>query len=150
VKHALKTVTWKFEDTSQSYPYAEHTSTIIHSPNDIYNSFKPLFTSQVKERFIVIWLSSSNRVMGYEIISEGLLNSSLVHPREVFRGAIIATCASIIITHNHPSGNTNPSKEDISITKQLAESGKILGIPVHDHIIFTDELYYSFMENNLI
>ena len=78
------------------------------------------------------------------------MNSSLCHPREVFRGAIVSTCASIIIAHNHPSGNIEPSQEDISITKQLVESGKIVGIPVHDHIIFADSTYTSLAERGLI
>ena len=88
--------------------------------------------------------------MGYEIITEGLLNSSLVHPREVFRGAIVATCASVILMHNHPSNNLEPSREDISITKQIVEAGKIIGIPVHDHIIFTNESYTSLTERGLM
>ena len=104
----------------------------------------------MRERFIVFWLSSSNVVTGFEVISEGLLNSSLVHPREVFRGAIVATCANIILSHNHPSGNTQPSSEDISMTKQLIEAGKIIGISVFDHIIFGDGSYLSFVEKRLI
>ena len=98
----------------------------------------------------MFWLNSANRVTGFEIVSEGLLNSSLVHPREVFRGAIVATCASIIIAHNHPSGNTEPSAEDLAITKQIAEAGKVIGITVHDHIVFTDDGYCSFAERGLI
>ena len=112
--------------------------------------FNFLFKDQVKERFIVFWLNSANRVTGFEIITEGILNSSLVHPREVFRGAIVATCASIIIAHNHPSGNPEPSTEDLQITKQIVETGKIIGIPVHDHIIFADNTYTSFAERALL
>jgi len=89
-------------------------------------------------------------MIGFEIITEGILNSSLVHPREIFRGAIVATCASIIIAHNHPSGNPEPSSEDIQITKQVTEAGKIIGIPLHDHIIFTEEAFTSFAERGLI
>ena len=74
----------------------------------------------------------------------------MVHPREVFRGAIVATCANIIIAHNHPSGNLEPSKEDISITKKLVEAGKIIDISVLDHIIFTDDGFTSFEERRLI
>ena len=97
----------------------------------------------------MFWLSSSNVVTGFEIISEGLLNSSLVHPREVFRGAIVATCANIILAHNHPSGNPDPSSEDIAITRKLVEAGKILDISVFDHIIFGDSIT-SFVERKLI
>ena len=149
-KHYLKSISWKFNDTSKTYPEITHNSIRIKSPSDVYDNFKFLFQSQVKERFVVIWLSTSNSIIGFEIITEGLLNSSLVHPREVFRGAIVATCNSIIIAHNHPSGNPEPSAEDISITKQIIESGKIIGIPVYDHIIFTDTQYTSFIEARLI
>ena len=83
-------------------------------------------------------------------MSEGLLNSSLTHPREVFRGAIVATAAAIIIAHNHPSESTEPSQEDISITKQIMEAGKIIGIPVHDHIIFAGDTYTSLAERGLL
>jgi DNA repair protein RadC len=149
-KHYLKSITWKFNDSSKTYPEVNHNNIHITSPSDVYNNFRFLFDSQVKERFVVIWLSSSNNIIGFEIISEGILNCSVVHPREVFRGAIVATCNSIIIAHNHPSGNPEPSNEDINITKQLVETGKIIGIPVYDHIIFADNKYTSFIEANLI
>ncbi len=108
-----------------------------------------MFDGQVKERFVVFWLSSSNQVTGFEVISEGLLNSSLVHPREVFRGSIVATSANIILAHNHPSGNLVPSNEDLKITKKLVEAGKIIDIAVFDHIIFGDG-YTSMIERGLI
>jgi DNA repair protein RadC len=98
----------------------------------------------------VFWLNSANKVVGYEVVSEDILNSSLTHPREVFRGAIVATAASVILAHNHPSDNIEPSQEDISITRQLVESGKILGIPVHDHIIFAGNSYTSLAERGLV
>jgi DNA repair protein RadC len=79
-----------------------------------------------------------------------LLNSSLVHPREVFRGAIVATCANIIIAHNHPSGNLEPSREDISITKKLVEAGKIVDISVLEHLIFADNGFTSFLERRIV
>ena len=109
-----------------------------------------MFEGQVRERFIVFWLNSANVVTGFEVVSEGILNSSVVHVREVFRGAITQTAANIIISHNHPSGNPEPSQEDISITKKLIEAGNIIDIKVFDHIIFTDEGYTSFVERGLI
>ena len=109
-----------------------------------------MFEGQVRERFIVFWLNNSNVVTGFEVVSEGILNSSLVHPREVFRGAIVATCANIILAHNHPSGNTEPSNEDIQMTKQLIEAGKIIGINVYDHIIFCEGAYMSFVEKRMM
>lgn len=109
-----------------------------------------MFDGEVKERFVVIWLSSSNNVIGFEIISEGILNASIVHPREVYRGAITATCANIICMHNHPSGNPEPSNEDIALTKKLVSAGEILDIKVFDHIIFAENTYTSFVEKRII
>ncbi|MDQ7815877.1 MAG: JAB domain-containing protein [Melioribacteraceae bacterium] len=109
-----------------------------------------MFEGEVKERFVVFWLNSANVVAGFEIISEGILNASVVHPREVFRAAIVATCANIIIAHNHPSGNLDASQEDIVITKKLVEAGKIIDIAVFDHIIFAEDTYTSFVSRGLI
>jgi len=144
----IRTVTWRFHDSASIYPHLTNQTLIISSPEDFFKHFLFLFQNQVKERFVVVWLNSCNKVSGFEIVTEGLLNSSLVHPREVFRGAIVATAASIIIAHNHPSGNAVPSQEDIAITKQLVESSKILGIPLHDHVIITNNSYHSMAEHN--
>lgn len=151
MKYAIRTVTWKFKEAIDLAPeFNGKPSVIIRSPEEIYRHYSSLFRHQVRERFVVFWLSSANKVLGFEVVSEGTLNSSLVHPREVFRGAIVATAAAIIIAHNHPSGNLEPSNEDIAITRQIADAGKIIGIPVHDHIIFTDDTYTSFAERQLI
>jgi DNA repair protein RadC len=122
----------------------------INSPEDFFGLFKPLLSEESKEVFLVAWLSAINRVQGFEIVSSGCLTSSLVDPRLVFRGAIIANCAAIIVGHNHPSGNPEPSSEDISITKQLIEAGKIIGITIHDHIIFSGNAFTSFAERGLL
>jgi DNA repair protein RadC len=116
----------------------------------MHEHYHTLFDNQVRERFVVFWLNSANKVIGFEIITEGLLNSSLTHPREIFRGAIVATAASIIIAHNHPSGNSDASDEDVRVTRQIVEAGKIIGIPVHDHLIFTDGTFTSLAESGLI
>jgi DNA repair protein RadC len=151
MKYHLRTVTWKFKDANETHPDLPLQKDLtITNPEDVFNHFKALFEDQVRERFVVIWLNSANKVTGFEIISEGNLNSSIVHPREVFRGAIVATAASIILAHNHPSGNPQPSNEDKHITRQLIESGKIVGIPVHDHIIFAGDSYLSFAEQGLL
>lgn len=150
MKPYIRTISWKFRDCSTDYPEFPQQKIYIRNPEDIYRSFLFLFKQQVRERFVVFWLNSANRVTGFEVVTEGLLNSSLTHPREVFRGAIVSTSASIIIAHNHPSGNLEPSREDLSITKQIVDAGRLLGIPVHDHIIFTDDSYTSFAEKGLI
>ncbi|MCX6138923.1 MAG: hypothetical protein NTV54_15705 [Ignavibacteriales bacterium] len=151
MKYAVRTITWRFKESIELSPeFAGKPSVTISTPEDIFSNYQSLFKDHVRERFVVFWLSSANKVLGFEIITEGLLNSSLVHPREVFRGAIVATAASIIIAHNHPSDNPEPSDEDIAITRQIVESGKIIGIPVHDHIIFASAQYTSFAERGLL
>jgi DNA repair protein RadC len=122
----------------------------ITSPEDIADIFIPLLRDEVKERFVVICLNSANKIIGFETISIGNLNSSVVHPREIFKTALEQNSASIILLHNHPSGNTEPSNEDIAITKKLVESGKIMDIPVFDHIIIAGDKYTSFVEKRLI
>jgi DNA repair protein RadC len=123
---------------------------IVREPEDIVRNYSSLFKDQVRERFITFWLSAVNQILGFDVVSEGILNSSLAHPREVFRGAIVASAAAIILAHNHPSGNPEPSAEDISITKQIVEAGKIIGIPVHDHIIFADVSFTSMASRRMI
>ena len=98
---------------------------------------------------MVFYLDSRNQEIQREIISIGTLNESLVHPREVFEPAIRNSAAQIIIAHNHPSGNTDPSYEDINITAKLAEAGKLLGIELFDHIIVTKENFLSMSKENL-
>lgn len=151
MRYHLRTVVWRFKETAEELPTLTHRRTIaIRSPQDVFRFYCDIFTDQVKERFAVIWLDASNKVVGFEVVTEGTLNSSLVHPREVFRGAIVATAASIIVAHNHPSGNPEPSSEDIEITRQLVESGKTIGIPVHDHVIFAGESFTSLAERGLV
>jgi len=123
---------------------------LISSPEDAVKSFYWLFETEPRERFVVVFLNTANGVEGYRIISEGTLNASLVGPREVYQAAINANAGALIILHNHPSGNPEPSHEDRMITKQLVEAGKIIGIPVHDHIIYAGEKYTSFAERGLL
>jgi DNA repair protein RadC len=122
----------------------------ITTPKDIASIFIPILRDEVKEKFIVVCLNSSNKVIKYEVISVGNLNSSIVHPREVFRVAIDNNSANIIILHNHPSGNPEPSNEDITVTKKLVESGGILDIQVFDHIIIAGDKFTSLVERNLL
>ncbi len=151
MKYHIRTVTWKFAEVRDVLPELKASRNVqITDPEMLFSRYKSLFENQVRERFVVFWLSTANKVTGFEVISEGNLNSSIVHPREVFRGAIVATAASIILGHNHPSDNSQPSNEDKHITRQLVESGKIIGIPVHDHLIFTNTGYYSFAEHGML
>jgi len=122
----------------------------ITSPDDIAEIFIPLLRDEVKENFIIVCLNSSNQIIMYEIISIGNLNSSIVHPREVFKVAIDNNSANIFLIHNHPSGNIEPSSEDIAITKKLIEAGNIFEIKVLDHLIIAGDNYSSFVENRII
>lgn len=122
----------------------------ISSPSDIGEMFIPLLRDEMKEHFMVVCLSSSNRIIRYETVSVGNLNSSIVHPREIFKVAIENNSANIIIIHNHPSGNPEPSNEDIAVTKKLIEAGKIMDIQVFDHIIIAGNRFLSFVEKRLI
>lgn len=147
----FKTLVWKFKETTFKYPdHSEIPKKKITAPFEIFELFNPLFKEESKEIFIVILLSTCNRVIGYDVVSVGSLNASVVDPRGVFRSAIVANCANIILSHNHPSGNPEPSNEDISITKTLVEAGKIIGINIFDHLIFADDKFTSFVERRLI
>jgi DNA repair protein RadC len=102
------------------------------------------------ERFVVLVLDARNAVTAEVELSRGTLTASLVHPREVFKEAVDARGASVIVVHNHPSGNPEPSQEDLDITRQLAEAGKILGIPLHDHVIVAGTGYVSLAEKGAV
>jgi DNA repair protein RadC len=100
-----------------------------------------------KEHFYVMHLDVKSRVNLIEVVSIGTLNSSLIHPRETFRRAVCQDAAAIIVAHNHPSGESNPSDEDTKVTKLLFEAGNILGIQLLDHVIFTPTEFFSFRSN---
>lgn len=121
----------------------------ITSPGDIYLELKH-FADRDQEQFIVSLLNGANELVQSNIITVGLVNRTLVHPREVFSIPIEKKATAIIIAHNHPSGNSKPSEDDILITKRLIECGELLGIKVLDHLVLTKENYYSFLENNLM
>ncbi len=122
----------------------------IRSPKDIADFFIPILRNQVQEKFFVICLNSSNKIQKYKDIFTGTLNTSVVHPREIFKFAIDNNSANIILMHNHPSGNCEASREDIAITKKIVEAGKIIGIEVFDHIIIGNNNFSSFVEKKLI
>ena len=117
---------------------------------DVANLYLPLMKDLRKEVFRVLLLSRSNRLIKEVTISEGTLDASIVHPRDVFREALLESAAGVILLHNHPSGNPNPSEEDIRITKQLVEAGRVMGIKVYDHIILAGEDYRSLADDGLI
>jgi len=123
-------------------------STII-TPLDVWNSLHDIRT-HTKEHFVVFLLNARNQLIKQEIISIGIVDSSIVHPREVFEPAIRHVASSIVIAHNHPSGEVNPSDADIAATAQLSAAGKVLGIPVADHVIVAREAYFSFVAHGML
>lgn len=123
---------------------------IIQGPEDVVTFMAPIMRDLRQEEFWVVLLSSSNKVLDRKRITVGILNSSLVHPRECYADAIVQRAAAVIFVHNHPSGNPEPSADDIEITQQLVESGKILGITLHDHIIIAGKSFTSFAQRNLL
>ena len=102
------------------------------------------------ECFVTISLSGSHKVIGTHIVSKGLVNQTIVHPREVFRPAIADNATAIIIAHNHPSGNNRPSSHDITLTKKVQEAGRVLDITLLDHIIVCPDRYHSFADNGML
>ena len=119
----------------------------LSCPQDVADFLMPRLRYAAKEQFVVILLNNKNKVIGTEVVSEGSLSSSIVHPREVYAPAILHHAAAIMVAHNHPSGDPQPSIEDEEVTRQLLRSGKVLGIPMIDHVIIGDGNYYSFLEN---
>ncbi|MCK4967172.1 DNA repair protein RadC [bacterium] len=122
----------------------------IVSPENVADYYIPLMKHLKKEVFKIVLLDSSNQIIKDVEISKGSLNANVVHPREVFKEAVSESAASIILIHNHPSGNAQPSEDDIAVTKKLVEAGKIMGILVCDHIIIGDGEYKSFANMGLI
>jgi DNA repair protein RadC len=122
----------------------------IRAPADVYRWFAPRLADLVAEEFHVLALDSQSRVLRDLLVTRGILNSSLVHPREVFRGAIAEAAAGIIVVHNHPSGDPTPSADDRAITRQLVEAGRILDLPVYDHVVIGSGRYVSFAEAGLL
>ena len=121
----------------------------ITSAKDVYEELKE-YHNKKQEYFLALYLDGANHLIQTKIITIGILNQSLVHPREVFSYAIEKRCASIIVAHNHPSGILEASNEDINVTKRLKESGKILGIELLDHLIITNNGYLSLKEEGVL
>ncbi len=122
----------------------------IRSPEDIVQHSRAKLRDLVQEELWVFPLNAVNQLLEPRQISKGILNSSLAHPRECFREAITQSAAAVVFVHNHPSGNPEPSQEDLVLTQQLVEAGKIIGITVHDHIIIAGDRFTSLAERKLM
>ena len=140
IRAVYETLTVKEETTNYLKPNTRYTS-----PSQIQDTFG-FIRDETKEYFIVLHLDGKNRIIAVDVSSIGSLNQSIVHPREIYKTALLSSAASIICIHNHPTGDSTPSSEDLEVTRRLKEAGQLLGIKVLDHIIVGDN-YYSFVEN---
>jgi DNA repair protein RadC len=122
----------------------------VFGPEDIAGLYGPFMRDLKNEVFRIVLLNTANVILGDRVISEGGLAASIVEPRAVFREAILENAAGIICLHNHPSENPEPSREDIRVTRQLVQASRVVGIPIHDHIIIAGRGYTSLAERGLI
>jgi len=122
----------------------------IREPEDVVHLFAGRLRDLQVEEFHLLALDSQSQVLREVLVTRGLLNSSLVHPREVFRAAIVEAAAGIIVVHNHPSGDPTPSAEDRAVTRQLVEAGRLLDLPLYDHVIIAGDRFLSFATAGLL
>ena len=122
----------------------------IHGPKDAYELVRNTLEDADRETFMVIYLNTKNEPTAIHTVSVGTLNSSLVHPREVFKAALMVNTSSLILAHNHPSGDPEPSREDIDITRRLVEAGNILGIQILDHLVVGNGRYRSLKDAGML
>ena len=122
----------------------------VHAPEDVHAIIATEYAEAVVETAMMLALDTKNKVIGIFEISRGSLNASIIHPRDVYQRAIVVNAASVILVHNHPSGDPTPSPEDCHLTEQVAKAGKILDIPVLDHVIMGDHRYTSLKEKGVL
>ncbi len=122
----------------------------VRGPDDVVALLGRRLRAEAREHFLVLLLNARHECVAVETVSIGSLNASIVHPREVFRPAVLAAAASIIVAHNHPSGDPEPSEEDITITRRLVQVGELLGIGVLDHVIIASRGVVSLRERGLL
>ncbi|MDY0267259.1 MAG: DNA repair protein RadC [Methanimicrococcus sp.] len=139
-----------FELSRRLESFSEETKRKIGNPDDIFNYIYPKIREEKQEKFILLCLDTKNQILSDTIVFVGGLDFSIVQPREIFKTALLESAASVILIHNHPSGDPTPSREDIIITNRMIESGKILGIQVRDHLIIGDGCYISLKQEEYI
>jgi DNA repair protein RadC len=128
------------EPTSQPLP-------AIHTPEDLEQYLEPM-KHLSEEHFVALHLNVKNQITGYHVVSHGTVSASLVHPREVFKAALLSNASCIVIAHNHPAGSTEPSSEDLVTTKQLVFAGRLIGVEILDHLIVTYRQVSSIRESH--
>lgn len=122
----------------------------IASPQDAYQLLREWLEPRDRECFALLLMDTRHKVLGMHIVSIGTLNASLVHPREVYKPAILANASAVLLAHNHPSGDPAPSQEDLALTSRLKQVGELLGIPVLDHLIIGENTFVSLKERGLL
>jgi DNA repair protein RadC len=137
----------KRQELEKESPYEAYD---ITDPQTVVKAIRSSIKDKAKEHFKLVILSTRNKIITITNVSTGTLSASLVHPREVFRDAIRHSASSVVLVHNHPSGDPDPSEEDLRITRRLVDAGKIIGIDVLDHIIIGKDRFTSFKEKGLI
>lgn len=139
-----------FQEISKKYFKANiQPKLLFNSSQNVYDYLREKIGKNKKENFVILCFDTRNNLI-FDEVSVGTLNASLVHPREVFKEAILSHASHVIVAHNHPSGDPSPSQEDSNTTRRLIDAGKILGISIVDHIIITDNSYYSFRDAGFI
>lgn len=123
---------------------------VIRGPEDVVAVIGRRLRKEQREHFLVLLLNARHEVLGKETISIGSLNASIVHPREVFKPAVLASAASLVLVHNHPSGDPEPSEEDVAISKRLVQAGELLGISVLDHVVIASRGVVSLRSRQLL
>ena len=132
----------------RNFPFCDRVQ--LTSPEDAAIFLRDYFADKDREEMILVLLDTANTIFGLSQVSVGGLAASILEPRQVFKVAMLANAAAVILAHQHPSGNPEPSREDIRVTRQLVEAGKIMGIPIHDHIIIAGNTYTSLAERGLM
>ncbi|MCC6850431.1 MAG: JAB domain-containing protein [Deltaproteobacteria bacterium] len=122
----------------------------VATSREVYDAFRERFAPLDREEFLVVPLGGKNQILGFHVVSVGTLTASLVHPREVYKIALLANAAAVIVVHNHPSGDPTPSAEDVAITRRLREAGELLGVSLLDHVVIGDERYISFADDGIL
>ena len=152
---ALRRNQWLLGELAMRYevstrPEGPETPPSINSPRDVYDLLGPEMSVLAQEQLRVLLLNTRNLVVGQRVIYQGNVNSSMVRPAEVLRPAVMEAVPSIIISHNHPSGDPSPSPEDVSITRELAQASKLLGVELLDHVVIGGEKFVSLKERGLM
>ncbi|MEX2017606.1 MAG: DNA repair protein RadC [Candidatus Pacearchaeota archaeon] len=137
-------------ELGKRYDQEKNSVNKITKAEDVFKLFHRRLRDKKQEHFYVLLLNNQNHIIKEELISKGVLDAAIIHPREIFKSAIKNSCAKILLVHNHPSGNANPSEEDLDITKKIIEVGKQVDIKVLDHVIIGDNSWWSWLEDDKI